>query len=41
MNSDRKDIDEYFDRSGCGKIAAAIVIIILFWVVVGAIYLFT
>lgn len=33
--------EDYYDRSGCGKIAAALIIIFLFWVVVGAIYLFT
>lgn len=29
--------EDYYDRSGCGKIAAALVIIILFWIVVAVI----
>lgn len=29
--------EDYYDRSGCGKIAAALVIILLFWVVVAII----
>lgn len=33
--------EDYPDRSGCGPIAVALLIIFLFWVVVGAIYLFT
>ena len=35
------DKDGYPDRSGCATIAAALGIIALFWVVVGAVYLFT
>ena len=33
--------EAYADRSGCAVIAAAMGIIALFWVVVGAVYLFT
>lgn len=33
--------DEYFDRSGCGPLVVTLLIIFLFWVVVGGIYLFT
>lgn len=33
--------EDYYDRSGCGPIVAALLIIFLFWVVVGGIYLFT
>ena len=33
--------EEYFDRSGCGPMAAALAIIALFWLVVGGLYLFT
>lgn len=35
------DKDGYPDRSGCAVIAAALGFIALFWVVVGAVYLFT
>ena len=41
MNDEKPDNQEYFDRSGCGSIAVTLLIIFLFWVVVGAIYLFT
>ena len=31
---EKQQFQEYFDRSGCGAIAAAIGVIALFWVVV-------
>lgn len=41
--NDRIDFDneDYFDHSGCGPIAASLLIIFLFWAIVGAICLFT
>ena len=38
---EKPDNQEYFDRSGCVPIAVSLLIIFLFWVIVGAIYLFT
>lgn len=42
-DNERIDIanEDYYDREGCGTIAAAMGIIALFWLVIGAIYLFT
>lgn len=43
-DNERIDIEpdeDYFDRSGCGPIAAALAIIALFLLVVGGICLFT
>lgn len=42
-DNERIDFDnkDYFDRSGCASIAAAMGIIALFWIVLGGIYLFT
>lgn len=33
--------EDYFDRSGCGPVVLAFLCIVVFWVVVGCIYLFT
>lgn len=35
------DTDDYFERSGCGSIVVTLLIIALFWLVLGGIYLFT
>lgn len=35
------DNEEYFDRSGCYPLALTFLCIVVFWVVVGCIYLFT
>ena len=46
MEDDNNEIidlenEDYYDRSGCGTIVAALAIIAMFWLVVGSLYLFT